>query len=287
MTLRDLQSTFRSELKSLYPDEEINSLFYILTEHYLKINRLQASIDRDMTLDKTQFGQLLNAFNRIKNGEPVQYIIGEVEFNGLNLIVNESVLVPRPETEELVHWVIDHYKESSFKPKYVVDIGTGSGCIALSMAKAFPEALVYALDKSAMALEVANKNAKRNGLEIHLQHVDILSRDFNWSETSKLDLIISNPPYVRQQEKSKMSKNVLDYEPHQALFVSDSDPLIFYKVITKFAVDNLSDNGLLYFEFNEYLGEEMERLLDDNRFETEIKSDLFGKERMLRAKRKK
>ena len=287
MTLRDLQSTFRSELKSLYPDEEINSLFYILTEHYLKINRLQASIDRDMTLDKTQFGQLLNAFNRIKNGEPVQYIIGEVEFNGLNLIVNESVLVPRPETEELVHWVIDHYKESSFKPKYVVDIGTGSGCIALSMAKAFPEALVYALDKSAMALEVANKNAKRNGLEIHLQHVDILSRDFNWSETSKLDLIISNPPYVRQQEKSKMSKNVLDYEPHQALFVSDSDPLIFYKAITKFAVDNLSDNGLLYFEFNEYLGEEMERLLDDNRFETEIKSDLFGKERMLRAKRKK
>ena len=287
MTLNEVKSEFHNALELLYPPEEISSFFYLLTEQHLSVDRLENATDPNRSYLKDELLPLYKDLARLKKEEPIQYIIGTTNFMGLNLKVNPSVLIPRPETEELVDWVLKSHSLIINKSLKIADIGTGSGCIALALANKLLNSSVFALDISSAALEVAKENASENDIKIETIEWDALSGNNAWLNDEKLDIIVANPPYVRELEKKEISKNVLNYEPHSALFVSDQDPLIFYKAIATFAVDNLYESGTLFFEFNEYLGKEMRTMMEDLDFEIEIKKDLFGKERMLKAKLKK
>ncbi len=283
MKLKDIQNTFHEELDSVYGKEEVDSFFYLLTENYFQVTRLQLAMDSDYAIDDAN--EILNALETLKQEEPIQYILGATEFYGLPFKVNNHVLIPRPETEELVEWIIEScYKiDEQFN---ILDIGTGSGCIAISLAKNLPNAKVYALDVSKEALRIAKQNAKLNDVAIEFIEADILTVDHAKlvSVSHKFDVIVSNPPYVRNLEKELMKGNVLNNEPHLALFVEDDNPLQFYKAIIQLAVSNLIKEGLLFFEINEYLGSDMIQLLKDNDFETiELKQDIFKKDRMIKG----
>jgi release factor glutamine methyltransferase len=208
--------------------------------------------------------------------EPIQYILGETEFYGLKLNVNPAVLIPRPETEELVDWIL---KINSIRNAKILDIGTGSGCIALALKNHLKEGEISGVDISENALKVARENALQNHLNVNFFQSDILK--WKESEWDKFDIVVSNPPYVRMSEKAKMNDNVLHYEPDSALFVSDQDPLVFYRAIAAFASQYLNKNGFLFFEINEYLGEEMKVLMEGFGFESiEIRKDINSKNRM-------
>ena len=283
MRLKDIQHIFHKELDAIHGKEEVNSFFFLLIEAFYNVPRFQLALEPEFAISKEEQDRIFIALDHLKQEKPIQYILGQTEFYGLPFKVNESVLIPRPETEELVDWIL---KESNTKkPLKIIDIGTGSGCIAISLAKTLPNAEVFALDISIEALEVAKENALLNNVSIKFIAADILSKDQSVLNTeSTFDIIISNPPYVRELEKSKMKNNVLRNEPHLALFVADDNPLQFYKVIAQFAVNNLSENGKLYFEINEYLGNEMKALLEDRNFKNiELKQDLFGKDRMIKG----
>jgi len=245
------------------------------------VTRVQLAMDSAYTIDSSE--KIINALELLKQQKPIQYIIGETEFYGLPFKVNESVLIPRPETEELVEWVLKH--ADSNESINILDIGTGSGCIAISLAKNLPNAKVYALDVSAKALKTAKKNADLNEVNVEFIEVDILKNgDGVLGADVKFDIIVSNPPYVREQEKDMMKPNVLENEPHLALFVKDENPLLFYEAITKYASKNLARVGQLFFEINEYLGSDMITLLQDNNFRNiESKQDIFKKDRMIKG----
>ncbi|MDG1729073.1 MAG: peptide chain release factor N(5)-glutamine methyltransferase [Algibacter sp.] len=278
MKLKEIKSTFHQELDVIYPSEEVNSFFYMLIDHYYNIPRITLVIEPDYTIDDTE--SILKALELLQQQKPIQYIIGETEFFGLPFKVNKNVLIPRPETEELVERVIkqaDHSKHIK-----ILDIGTGSGCIAIALAKNLPNAEVYALDVSTKALKIAKYNAEFNAVHIEFVEADILK--IRHVQDLKFDIIVSNPPYIREQEKTFMKPNVLNNEPHLALFVQDENPLIFYEAITHFAVSNLIEQGMLYFEINEYLGKNMIELLNDNNFrDIELKQDIFKKDRMIKG----
>ncbi len=278
MRLRDIQNTFHKELRIIYPIEEIDSLFYILIEGFYKVSRIQLAMNPEMSLENEE--RILNALSALKKQKPVQYVLGETDFYGLNFKVNEHVLIPRPETEELVAWVL---KQVNTKNGIrILDIGTGSGSIAISLAKCLPHAHVYALDVSRDALNVAIQNAELNQVNVEFIEADILNT--KCIENLKFDIIVSNPPYVREQEKTLMKPNVLENEPHLALFVRDHDALKFYKAITQFALNNLVDSGALFFEINEHLGKDMADLLVSNNFsDIELKEDIFKKDRMIKG----
>lgn len=286
MILKTLRTYFNSELLGYYPESEVSSFFHILSENILKLKRIDIALNLYQVVSGKKYDKFQVALERLKNYEPIQYIIGETEFFGLPFKVNNDVLIPRPETEELVDWIINIVdKKDSLK---VLDIGAGSGCIAISLAKNLPKAKVYGLDVSPEALKVAQENAKLNEVDVEFIEANILDEDNVMLSLSKhlinFDIIVSNPPYVRQLEKEEIKKNVLDNEPHLALFVEDNDALQFYKAISEFAVNNLSENGLLFFEINEYLGDEMIQLLKEYNFSNiELKKDLFGKNRMIKA----
>ncbi|MCL4124898.1 UNVERIFIED_CONTAM: hypothetical protein GTU68_024445 [Idotea baltica] len=283
MKLKTIQSIFQSTLNKLYPSEEIDSFFYILIESYFKVTRIQLAMDYDLSVDNVD--EILKALDLLKQQKPIQYILGETEFYGLPFKVNENTLIPRPETEELVEWVINEFKNHKSKIK-ILDIGTGSGCIAISLAKNLPNAKVYALDVSKEALKVAKHNANLNTVDVQFIEDSILSVSHAelLSSILKFDVIVSNPPYVRNLEKELMQPNVLENEPHLALFVENENPLQFYKAITNFAVKNLNKQGVLFFEINEYLGNEMLQLLNDYYFENiELKQDIYKKDRMIKG----
>jgi release factor glutamine methyltransferase len=201
----------------------------------------------------------------------------------LPFILNSNVLIPRPETEELIYWITSQFKNDSSKNLKILDIGTGSGCIAVSLAKLIPNAEVSAMDISREALQTAQENAKINQVQMHFMEADVLK--MHSLETS-FDIIVSNPPYVLAHEKSKMRENVLNFEPHQALFVPDTNPLIFYEKIADLAIRHLNKNGQLFFEINEAYGNEVRDLLVEKGFvDVELKKDLFGKLRMVRGRK--
>lgn len=213
---------------------------------------------------------------------PIQYLLGKTSFYGLDFEVNENVLIPRPETEELVDWILESQKSKAESRKLkILDIGTGSGCIAVSLAKNLSDAKVFAIDVSEKALATAKKNAEINAVEITFISQNILeTQDLG----QKFDIIVSNPPYVRHLEKEEIKKNVLDNEPHLALFVEDNDALIFYRKIAELAQKNLSSSGQLYFEINQYLGKEMIELLETMNFKNvELRKDIYGNDRMTRS----
>ncbi len=282
MRLKTIQNKFHVELDTIYGSEEVDSFFYILIDFYSKISRIELAMNPNLEIQEPN--EIFNALDLLKNQKPIQYIIGETEFYGLNFKVNTNTLIPRPETEELVEWILKDQTES--KQINILDIGTGSGCIAISLAKNLPNAKVYALDISKEAIKVAKENADLNNVEVVFIESDILTAGYAEfvSISHKFDVIVSNPPYVRALEKDLMKPNVLNNEPHLALFVKDNNPLQFYEAITKFAINNLSDKGVLFFEINEYLGQDMIELLRNNNFKTiELKQDIFKKDRMIKA----
>ena len=285
MTIKKYRQYFINSLEDLYSIEELQSIFYLLAEKLLHLSRIDIALQLDDTLTSDEEINFNQAIDRLKIYEPVQYILGETEFFGYPFLVNKQVLIPRPETEELVSWIIEDVDK---KETTILDIGTGSGCIAISLAKKLNNAVVSAIDISNKAIEVAKKNALINNVNVEYSSVDVLNFEDKlvlqdkWK--SKFDIIVSNPPYVRMQEKKLMQLNVIDHEPDIALFVEDDDPLLFYKRISELSRQYLKHNGTLYLEINEYLGVEMEKILNEAGFKhVELKKDMFGKNRMIKC----
>ena len=283
MIIDDFRERFRKLLSGMYEPEEINNLCFLAIEHVMHMNRVEVSLSRNLEIPADELGELSDVLARLEKSEPIQYIIGFTEFYGLNLQVNPSTLIPRPETEELVDWIINSENTTDTQPLKIVDVGTGSGCIAIALAKLIENATVEAIDISQNALSTAYQNAKTNEVAVHFYHQDILETE---RFESTYDIIVSNPPYVRDSEKKEMRNNVLQNEPESALFVSNTDPLLFYKKIGTLAFKSLTQEGKLYFEINEYLGQEMRGLLESIGFTNiSLKRDMFGKDRMMCAKR--
>jgi len=290
MLLKNYKTNFLQELSSLYEDQEIESFFYIILEKLHGLKRIDLALNPQTVMDGVHLKQWKNIISELKKQRPVQYILGETAFYGLSFLVNENTLIPRPETEELVELIIEstNYELRNTKLK-VLDIGTGSGCIAISLAKHLPTSEVYAIDVSEEALAVAKKNSELNDVKVNYINVDILKINdlkelatHNPQLATKFDIIVSNPPYVRNLEKDEIKPNVLEYEPHLALFVDDIDPLLFYRKIAELAIKNLNPNGKLYFEINQYLGKETIKLLEDFGFRNvELKKDIYGNDRMI------
>ena len=280
MLLKEVKNIFHSELDALYSKEEVASFFYMLIEHQLNLARFVLAMQPNLLISKEEEAPLFDALSRLKLQEPIQHIIGSAYFMDMDFSVNKNVLIPRPETEELVRWIMEEF-ESATALK-ILDIGTGSGCIAISLAKNLEKAEVYALDISSEAIELAKENAALHEVDVTFLKENILELELL---NVKFDSIVSNPPYVRELEKKEMHKNVLDHEPGLALFVSNERPLVFYKRITEFASKNLKVGGVLYFEINQYLGKETAQLLTDHNFsDIELRKDMFGNDRMLKGK---
>lgn len=278
---RQLLQRITSELQSIYETEEARSMAFILLEHFFGLTR--SVILTDKVIIGSDSSALEAALERLKQHEPIQYVIGSTEFMGRVFEVDIHVLIPRPETEELVSLIIDENKHNI--PAKLLDIGTGSGCIAVSLATAWPKAQVTALDVSPEALQVAKKNAAKYVQNIQFTEASIL--DTQWQELAipmQLDVVVSNPPYVTYAEESRMRKNVIQYEPHLALFVENTDPLLFYRHIAWFCKRHLKKGGLCYLEINEQYGEEIKKLFLENTFtEAVVLQDMFGKNRFVKG----
>ncbi|MBZ9730516.1 peptide chain release factor N(5)-glutamine methyltransferase [Salegentibacter sp. JZCK2] len=279
MKLKVQKEIFIKALENDYPAEEVLSFFFLLTEAFFGIKRIDLALDPEVEIDEIQAGKFGSALSRLKNHEPIQHIIGETEFFGLIFKVDRNVLVPRPETEELVQWILDDFSSGNNALK-ILDIGTGSGCIAISLAKNLPQAKISAIDISEKALEIAKINAEINKVNLDLIQQDILELE---KLLQNFDLIVSNPPYVRELEKKEMHRNVLEYDPPTALYVKDENPLLFYYKITKLAKNALKSGGKLYFEINQYLAKETEEMMQEHGFKTELRRDIFGNFRMLKG----
>ncbi len=284
MIIKEYRSHFIQELSAIYDAGEAESFFYLILEEKHKLKRIDLALQPDLAFSDADL-QLWNLIlEQLKNEIPIQYLLGKTSFYGLEFEVNSHVLIPRPETEELVDWVVESRKSKAENLKIkLLDIGTGSGCIAISLAKNIPNAHVFAIDVSEKALATAGINAENNQVNISFIEKDILKTE---DLGQKFDIIISNPPYVRNLEKREIKKNVLDNEPHLALFVEDNDALIFYKKIAEIAQKNLSENGELFFEINQYLGNEMVELLENMNFKNiELRKDIYGNDRMIFGKK--
>ena len=277
MTLQDFKLKMISELSSTYEMDELNSIFNLLSEDYLKIPRSKILLADEIDLTDKKKNLFLIALERLKNHEPIQYVIGKTSFMDLEFKVNNSVLIPRSETEELVRLML----KEDLDGKEILDIGTGSSCIAISLAKNLPNSKVSALDISNDAIEVAKENAKLNSVSIEFINADI----FEYNSDKKYDVIVSNPPYVTEHEKALMKKNVLDYEPEIALFVDDSDPLKYYEFIINFSKNHLNQNGQIFFEINENKRKGIESILDENdQYKSDFLKDSFKKTRFLKIR---
>lgn len=282
MQIKTYRAQFIRELSSIYDEGEAESFFYLILEDKKQLRRIDLALQPDLVFSEADLQVWNSILEQLKLEIPVQYLLGKTHFYGLEFEVNENVLIPRPETEELVDWIIqENLKIKKFKDLKILDIGTGSGCIAISLAKNITNAQVFAIDVSEKALATAQKNAEINEVKVTFIHKNILE---TVDLEQEFDIIVSNPPYVRNLEKQEIKKNVLDHEPHLALFVEDDNALIFYRKIAELARKNLSPNGQLYFEINQYLGKEMVELLENLDFATiELRKDIYGNERMTRS----
>ena len=272
MTLRDFKLKMISELSSIYEMDELNSIFNLLSEDYLKIPRSKILLDNEIDLNKSNQNLFSSALQRLKTHEPIQYVLGKTNFMDLEFKVNSSVLIPRPETEELVRLML----KEDLDGKEILDIGSGSGCIAISLAKNFPNSKVTALDISKDALKVAKQNAKLNNADIDFINADILKYNSN----KKYDVIVSNPPYILESERIFIKRNVLDYEPEISLFIDDKNPLLYYKAILIFSKISLNKNGKIYFEINQkYSGEIKDLAIYYGYSKINCFKDMFNKNR--------
>lgn len=284
MILKEFRAYIHETLSEIYPNTEIDSFFYILIEEKLNLQRIDTFLKPDFLIIDDYLSELKNIIKRLKNEEPIQYILKKTSFYGLPFVVDENTLIPRPETEELVAWAIEEARkisEYNTEKLSIIDIGTGSGCIPISMAKHLPEASISAIDISKKALKIATKNALLNKVTIHFFEIDILQTNLL---PQQFNIIVSNPPYVRELEKVEIKNNVLQNEPHLALFVANDNPLVFYKKIANLAKKFLTKKGVLFFEINQYLEKETVKMLEKKGFKNiELRKDLFGNYRMIKC----
>ncbi len=284
MSIYAYNQKYSKELLALYEQREVAKILDMTFEYITNMVRTDRIVNQFMSLTPEQNTKLEEIAVQLMLGKPIQYVINEAWFGGLKLYVDNNVLIPRPETDELVDWIVrDQAAIVENTPQFkILDIGTGSGCIPLSLKKKLFKVELYAIDISQKALEIAKKNAATYRTNIELKELDILDES-KWGELGTYNVIVSNPPYIKNSEKSSMHKNVLDYEPATALFVSDKEPLTFYNKIALFAQTHLVDNGALYVEINEALGKETISLFNNYGFSTLLKKDLQGKDRMIKA----
>lgn len=279
MLLKQYKTHFFDSLKNIQDEQEIESFFFILTEYLHNIKRVDVALNPNFELSEDDVEKWNAILAELQLEKPIQYITGDAWFFRLRFEVNENTLIPRPETEELVEWILS--SSIIHHPSSILDIGTGTGCIPISLKTNLPKANVSAIDVSEKALEVAKRNAISNKVDISFIQANILEVE---DLSQYFDIIVSNPPYVRNLEKEEIKKNVLDYEPHLALFVEDTDALLFYRKIAQLALKNLTTNGLLFFEINQYLGKETVELLESLGFNNiELKKDIYGNDRMIRC----
>ena len=286
MNLLQLEKYFHQRLKANYPDSEIENFFFWTLEEILGIQRIDFVLQKNNAVDYQNIDRIKKVIQRLRNEEPIQYIFGSTEFYGLLFNVSTDTLIPRPETEELVEWIIETVKQdeylSSLSELRILDIGTGTGCIAITLTKLIPSANTTAVDISKNALTVAESNSALNEVNVHFVISNVLELS---SLENEFDIIVSNPPYVRNSEKIEIKNNVLKYEPDTALFVEDNDPLLFYRKIGKLSLESLNPNGYLFFEINQYLGEETVDLLSKLGYQhIELRKDLFGNDRMIKCR---
>lgn len=290
-TVGEARIWLKEKIKNTYAEEELPGIVFLTLNFITGLSQTQLHVFPEKEMTDVQIRMLLLSTQKLKTGMPIQYVLNETEFFGLKFEVNPSVLIPRPETEELVAWVLEEkakveaetLKAESLRLKAILDIGTGSGCIPIAIKKNWPEAAVSGLDISVEALKTAQKNALLNEVEVNLFQQDILNF-YPVKEALPYSIIVSNPPYITPNEQKLMHNNVLDFEPYQALFVPENDPLIFYRAIADHASFMLEKNGLLFLEINEKYGKQTLGLLQQNGFvELELRKDFRGKDRMVRA----
>ncbi len=279
MTLSEAKDQLLQTLIPLYDSREASQIAHLVLEYMTGMNRTARTIAKHQQLSSSQEMQLHDYLKSLSVGKPVQYVLGEAWFGGYRFEVNEHTLIPRPETEELIEWIKAY---ANPEPRQLIDIGTGSGCIPIVLKKAFPLWQIHAIDVSADALKTASKNAEQIGADIAFTQVDFLD-EANWTNLPKYDIIVSNPPYIKQSEQSGMSKNVVDHEPHLALFVPDDDALIFYKKIADFGKQHLKPNGLVFLEINQLLGKDVCDLFEAAGYQTTLRKDLHENDRMVMA----
>lgn len=277
--IRDYRTKFLADLAFFYDEMEAENFFYLILEHKRKLKRLDLALNPNLVFSDDDIINWNLILEQLKMEIPIQYVLGITSFFGLDFLVNMNVLIPRPETEELVDWIIEDNKNN--QNLTILDIGSGSGCIAIALSKNSRNSKVFAIDVSEKAIETAEKNADNNNVAVFFINCNILETD---NLNQKFDLIVSNPPYVRNLEKEEIQNNVLENEPHLALFVEDDDALVFYRKIADLATKSLNPNGKLYFEINQYLSNETIALLKDFGFKSiEMRKDIYGNDRMIKA----
>lgn len=280
MNLEEFYKLIQVKLDRKFDKNEVEEFFFRLIDHYCQVDRLKYILNSKLELNKIEEVNLVRSIKFLEKESPIQYITGQTQFMGMNFTVNKNVLIPRPETEELVRWIVQDLHSN----KRVLDIGTGSGCIAISLSKLMDNCIVFGWDISSDALDIASKNSKNNSVNVKYDLVDIT---YEKQCSEKFDIIVSNPPYVTQDDKLLMSKNVISYEPHIALFVKENDPLFFYKKILNFSKKNLISNGTIYFEINENFSKQVNKLLKKEGFhDIIVRKDFRGKYRMVKAIKK-
>lgn len=283
MKLKSIKDKFYEELSGTYGQNEASSFFYILCDSFLELSKVNVVLNYDSNLNEEQVNSFINALSDLKDFKPIQYIVGNEEFYGLKFFVSKGVLIPRPETEELVSWIETDFKDKS---PSILDIGSGSGCIPITLDKVILSSKVFSVDVSDKAIEIAKINAKENNSDVQFIKCDILRYEEEFKLDKCFDVIVSNPPYVTMNEMKLMKENVLDYEPHLALFVENNDPLIFYRTILELSESKLNTGGVVYFEINEHFPQEMIRLFEDFNFtDIELRKDFRGKPRMIKGRK--
>jgi release factor glutamine methyltransferase len=283
ITLKDVFASYHQSLDELYSIKEAEAITLLVINEITGLSKSKIKAFPETVISDQEAAALESIVTELSSGRPVQYILGHTEFYGLPFKVNPSVLIPRPETEELVDWALSSVADSALTPINVLDIGTGSGCIAVAIKKNLPHAGVTGIDNSSAALATAKGNSALNRTDVTFIQSDILNPGAELN-VFKFDMIISNPPYVTLHDKIQMHKNVTDFEPHTALFVPEDDPLLFYKAIIAFASAHLAKNGLLFFEINEGYGDDVVALLEERGFKNiELRKDMSGRDRMVIA----
>jgi len=282
MTLLEGRTLFRERLYKLYTREEIDFYYKSLLELVLNINPIQLALNPSESFENKDVVILETVLDQLMNKTPLQYITGKAFFRDLKLKVNSCVLIPRPETEELVDWILEDHKSLDSKKSRVLDLGTGSGCIAIALAKEQKQFLVSALDCDPEIIAIAKENASINRVTIDFRLGDMTQMP---TSVEKFDVLVSNPPYVMHSEKKQMKANVLDFEPHQALFVPEDDPLLYYRCILDYAEGHLASKGALFFEINPLLVQELYDLIHRYSYRVSQRMDIFGKVRMLRLQK--
>lgn len=279
--LKTLHEEFFKELKPIYSVQEIRSLFFIVCENVLKYQKTKVLLHFNDDVDDSKFLKVREIVDKLKHNEPIQYILGETEFYGIKLSVGSGVLIPRQETEEIIHYMVRHFDKD--ERLTILDVCTGSGCIPVSLAKLFPKSKVKAIDIADICIDYTTKNCALHNVDVEIIKADVMHDDYE-PQAAQFDVIISNPPYVLESEKQFMHQNVLDYEPHLALFVPDSHALLFYETIAHKAFHQLKPNGLLFFEANETKCNELQVLMQNIGFtNVNILADIHGKDRFVMA----